>query len=245
MSIVAWPVKLGLEGLGRVLEGAADVAREAGVAIIGGHSVDDPAPKFGLVAIGVVDEARLAANKGAKPGDVLYLTKPIGSGLMTGALKKGRLTRDEIREVVETMTTLNRRAAEAMNEVGVRAATDVTGFGLLGHLQKMMLASETSARVATDRVPLLSAARRLAEEGQAPGGARRNLDYFGAGVEWTPQATEADKLIVADPQTSGGILACVASENAAAFEEALRTRGVPVHRIGEVCDGRAGAVRFL
>lgn len=245
LSVVAWPVKLGLEPLGRVMEGASVVTREAGIAILGGHSIDDATPKFGLVAIGVVEPEQLTTNKGAKAGDVLYLTKPLGSGAMTGALKKGQLTRDEIREVVEVMTTLNRRAAEAMNVAGVRCATDVTGFGLLGHLHKMMLASETEARVYLERLPVMQAARRLATVGQVPGGSRRNLDYYGVHAEWGAAATDADRLIVADAQTSGGLLACVPGERTDEFEDALRTRGVPVHRIGDVGSGRPGLVRFL
>jgi selenide, water dikinase len=245
LSVVAWPIKLGLEGLGRVLEGAGAVTTEAGIAILGGHSVDDPVPKFGLVAVGVVEPRRLTTNRGAEPGDHIYLTKPLGSGAMTGALKKGQLTRDEIREVTDVMATLNRAGAEAMNEAGVRAATDVTGFGLLGHLQKMMLASETEARISLSALPVLSAARRLAEAGQVPGGTRRNLDYYGVNAEWGGGVTEADKLLVADAQTSGGLLACVSHDRREAFEEALRTRGVPVHRIGEVTAGRAGMVRFM
>jgi selenium donor protein len=245
LSVVAWPMKLGVEGLGRVMEGAAAITAEAGIAILGGHSIDDTVPKFGLVAIGVVDQKRLTTNKGAEPGDLIYLTKPLGSGAMTGALKKGLLTRDEIREVTDLMTTLNRRGAEAMNEAGVKAATDVTGFGLLGHLQKMMLASETEARITLIDIPILAAARRLAAAGQVPGGTRRNLDYYGVNVEWGGSTTEADKLLVADAQTSGGLLACVPAEKQDVFEDALRTRGVPVHRIGEVSSGRAGMVRFI
>lgn len=244
LSVVAWPIKYGVEPLARVMEGAAFVAREAGIAILGGHSIDDAVPKFGLVAIGVVEPKHLTTNAGAKPGDLLYLTKPLGSGAMTGALKKGQLTRDEIREVIEVMTTLNRRGAEAMNDGGVRAATDVTGFGLLGHLHKMMLASETEARIALDRLPVMAAARRLCEAGQVPGGTRRNLEYYGVHAEWGSAATEADKLIVADAQTSGGLLVCVPSDQKKAFEAALTTRGVPVHRIGEVLVGRPGRVRF-
>lgn len=244
LSVVAWPVKLGLEGLGRVLEGAGAVAKEAGVPILGGHSIDDATPKFGLVAIGVVDPASLTTNKGAAPGDRLYLTKPLGSGSMTGALKKGRLTRDEIREVTDVMTTLNARAAEAMREAGVKAATDVTGFGLLGHLHKMMLASGTEARVVLGDVPVMDAARRLASEGQVPGGTRRNLDYYGSNARFPSQATETDRLLMADAQTSGGLLVCVPRGRDGDFEAALRARGVAVRAIGEVASGTPGLVRF-
>ncbi|HYC76378.1 MAG TPA: selenide, water dikinase SelD [Planctomycetota bacterium] len=244
LSITAWPLKLGLEGLARVLEGAGEVCRQAEAPILGGHSIDDVAPKYGLAVTGVVKPEHLATNKGAAPGDLLYLTKPLGSGAMTGALKKGLLTRDEIREVVDVMTTLNRDAAAAMNAVGAHAATDVTGFGLLGHLQKMMAASESEARVALDRLPVMAAARRLAQAGQVPGGTRRNLEYFGVSAEFGTAATEADRLIAADAQTSGGLLIAVAPDRSAALEDAFASRGVPARRIGDVVEGRPGFVRF-
>src|SRR5262245_34824966 len=133
LSVVSFPVKLGMDLLGRIVDGAAKVAAEAGIPILGGHSVDDPVPKFGLVAIGVVDPKRMTTNRGARPGDFLYLTKPLGSGAMTGAIKKDGLSPEDVRAVTAVMTTLNRAASEAMIEAGAHAATDVTGYGLLGH----------------------------------------------------------------------------------------------------------------
>src|SRR5262249_32755916 len=155
------PVKLGMEVLGKIMDGAAKVAAEAGIPILGGHSVDDPVPKFGLVAIGVVDPKRMTTNRGAQIGDVLYLTKPLGSGAMTGAVKKDALAADDIKAVTAVMTTLNRAASEAMIEAGAHAATDVTGYGLLGHLQKMMDGSGVVARIRVKDLPVIPGARRF------------------------------------------------------------------------------------
>jgi selenide, water dikinase len=244
LSIVSFPVKLGIEILGRIMDGAAAVAREAGIPILGGHSVDDPVPKFGLVAIGVVDEKRMTTNRGARPGDLLYLTKPLGSGAMTGAIKKDGLSAEEIQAVTAVMATLNRAASEAMLEAGAHAATDVTGYGLLGHLQKMMDGSGAAARIRVRDLPLIPGARRFYDAGQVPGGTRRNLDFFGERARFAPGLGEADRLLVADAQTNGGLLIAVGSDRSAALEDALVRRGVPVHRIGEVVAGEKGLVEF-
>ncbi len=241
LSIVAYPVKQGLAMLGRIMEGAAAVTTEAGIAILGGHSIDDPVPKFGLVAIGIVKPEHLTANRGTLPGDRLYLTKPLGSGALAGALKKGLLDEAAIRRVTEVMATLNRKAAEAMNEALPRAATDVTGFGLLGHLHKLVAASGAEARLRFGAIPFIEGASALYEAGAVPGGTKRNLEYYGCnaafegGPSWAP-------LALADAQTSGGLLIAIAPERAPILEAALRARGVPVHRIGEVVEGVAGRV---
>ncbi len=245
LSIVAYPVKQGMETLGRIMEGGSAIAREAGIPILGGHSIDDPVPKFGLVGIGVVDPKNLAANRGALPGDALYLTKPLGSGAMTGAIKKGLLSSEDVALVTKVMATLNKAGAEAMNEVGVSAATDVTGFGLLGHLQKIMAASGTEAHVRLSELPIMPAARRLYEQGAVPGGTKRNLEYYGGSLKSDLPLTDADKFAIADAQTSGGLLVSIPSARAAAFEAALRVRGVPVHRIGDVYCGEPGVVRVV
>lgn len=244
LSIVAYPVKNGLDTLGRILEGGNAVAREAGIPILGGHSIDDAVPKFGLVAIGVVDDGKLTANRGAAPGNRLYLTKPLGSGAMTGALKNGLLDAAEIRAVTEVMAMLNRGAAEAVNEVSATAATDVTGFGLLGHLQKMMAASGTEATIDVAALPLIDGARRFYEQGKVPGGTKRNLAHFGPHARFDAALGDAEKFLVADAQTSGGLLVAIEERNAAAFEAALRSRALPVHRIGTVVSGEPGVVRF-
>jgi selenium donor protein len=244
LSVLAAPVKLGTDLLARIMEGAAAVAREAGIAILGGHSVDDPVPKFGLVAIGVVDPAKMTTNKGARAGDVLYLTKPLGSGAMSGALKKGALSADEIRTVTEVMATLNRAAGEAMVEAGAHAATDVTGFGLLGHLQKMMEGSGTAARVRVADLPLIPGVRRFYESGQVPGGTKRNLEFYGPNARFGAGLGDAERLLVSDAQTNGGLLIAIPAARAAALERALASRRVPAYRIGEVLAGEKGVVEF-
>jgi selenide,water dikinase len=244
LSILAVPVKLGTDMPARIIEGAAAVALEAGIPILGGHSVDDPVPKFGLVAIGIVDSGKMTTNRGARAGDVLYLTKPLGSGAMTGAIKKNGLSADEVRAVTAVMTTLNRAAGEAAVEARARAATDVTGFGLLGHLQKMMEGSATSARVRVKDLPVIPGARRFYEAGQVPGGTKRNLEYYGPHARFAPGLTDADKLLVADAQTNGGLLIAVPVDRVHVLEHALGRQGVPVHRIGEVLGGEEGLVEF-
>jgi selenide,water dikinase len=244
LSVVAFPVKIGIAVLGRIMDGAAAVAAEAGIPILGGHSVDDPVPKFGLVAIGVVDPKRMTTNRGARAGDVLYLTKPLGSGAMTGAIKKDALAPGEIREVTAVMAALNRGASEAMVEAGAHAATDVTGYGLLGHLQKMMAGSAMAARVRVKDLPLIPGARRFYDAGQVPGGTRRNLEYFGAHAKFAPGLADADRLLVADAQTNGGLLIAISAANAQDFERAAARRGVTPHEIGEVVAGDPGTVEF-
>lgn len=244
LSIVCWPVKLGLEPLGRVLEGGAAAATEAGIPILGGHSVDDGVPKFGLVVIGRVEPKNLAANNAAKPGDLLYLTKPIGSGAMTGALKKDLLTAAQARAVTDVMATLNTAGAKAMNAAEVRAATDITGFGLLGHLHKMMLASGCAAEVDVAAIPLIEGAAALYAAGSVPGGTKRNLAHYGVHASFASNLDTSASLLVADAQTSGGILACVPPAGAARFEAVLRAEGAPVARIGRVIAGPAGHCSF-
>ena len=244
LSILAVPIKLGPEMPARIIEGAAAVAIEAGIPILGGHSVDDPVPKFGLVAIGIVDAGKMTTNRGARAGDVLYLTKPLGSGAMTGAIKKDGLSQEELRAVTAVMTTLNRAAGEAAVEARAHAATDVTGFGLLGHLQKMMEGAGTKARVRVKDLPVITGARRFYESGQVPGGTKRNLEFYGKHARFANGLTDADQLLVADAQTNGGLLIVVPVDRAQTLEHALRRQSVPVHRIGEVLAGDPGIVEF-
>lgn len=241
LSVVAYPVKQGLDMLGRIMDGATAIAQEAGIPILGGHSIDDTVPKFGLVAVGIVLPQHLTANKGALPGDRLYLTKPLGSGALTGALKRGLIDAETIRRVTEVMATLNRRGAEAMNEAGARAATDITGFGLLGHLQKMMAAGGTEARLRFSALPFIEGAVPLYEAGTVPGGTKRNLDHFGGHAVFDGAPSWAP-LAMADAQTSGGLLIAIGPDRAEALERALSARGVPVHAVGEVVEGVAGRI---
>jgi selenide,water dikinase len=241
---VGWPRdKLPLELLGEVLKGGAETVARAGAGIVGGHSIDDPEPKYGLVVVGEVHPDRMTTNAAARPGDRLVLTKPIGTGIITTAIKKDLAPADAVRAANEAMTALNDGAALAAAEVDLRAATDVTGFGLLGHLSAMLAASGVSAEVWAGAVPRLVGVRRLAEEGHIPGGTRRNLEAAAGTTRWDEGLDEVERLILADAQTSGGLLLAVQVHALQRLLGALATRGTPAAaEIGWVTDGRPGAI---
>jgi selenide,water dikinase len=229
---------LPLDVLGRILEGGAAKAAEAGIAIIGGHTIDDPEPKYGLVVVGRVRPDRIVRNVGARPGDRLILTKPLGSGIITTAIKRGLAEPALIDRISGLMATLNRAAAEAMVASGPSAATDVTGYGLLGHLWEMVSGSGVGAIVRLDAVPVLPEVWLYARDGVVPGGTRRNLANLEGKVVWGPGVDEVDRLVLADAQTSGGLLIAVPPDKAAALRAALLARGTPAHaEIGELVEG--------
>jgi selenide, water dikinase len=244
LNLVGWPRgDLPPELLGELLDSAAQVADRAGCLVLGGHSIDSREPLFGMVVVGEVHPDRMLTNAGACAGDRLVLTKPIGTGILSTALKRDALLETGMAEAVKVMTTLNDGAARAALAVGVSAATDVTGFGLLGHLGNILRASEVGAELAFDEVPLLAHARNLVGRGIVPGGTQRNLEAA-AGVEWADDIPPADRLLLADAQTSGGLLLAVPSENESALVEALRAAGTPAAAvIGRLTEGPAGAVR--
>ncbi len=240
LNIANWPVDdLPLEMLGQVLQGGIDAAAKAGVAVIGGHSITDPEPKYGMVVLGFVDPERMLTNAAARPGDRLYLTKPLGLGMISTAVKRGVATPELLATAVDLMTTTNAAGAEAMVDAGASAATDVTGFGLLGHLHKMLLASGHAATVDAAAVPVIAGAGELARGGVVPGGTQRNHAFVDASTHWG-SLTEPEQLLLADAQTSGGLL--IATHHPDALESALRDRGVPVACVGEVVAGTPGAV---
>jgi selenide,water dikinase len=242
MNMVAWPVKeLPLSMLVEVLEGGSSVAREAGVTIIGGHSIHDPEPKYGMAVTGFVDQDRIVRNSTMQPGDRLFLTKPLGLGITTTAVKRGLASPEQLAAAVETMVTLNAAAAEAMGEVGVSAATDVTGFGLLGHLHIALAASGVSATLAADAVPFLSGTMDLAERGVVPSGTNSNRAFVAPNVDWGELST-TEQLMLADAQTSGGLLITVPAERAGALERALVQRGIPAAEIGVAASGKPGHI---
>jgi selenide,water dikinase len=242
MNLVAWPVKeLPLELLAQVLEGAAHVAGEAGVAIVGGHSIHDDEPKFGMAVSGLVDPAKIVRNSTILPGDRLVLTKPLGLGIISTAIKAGTATQDQLRSAIETMTTLNRAASEAMVEAGASAATDVTGFGLLGHLAIALAASGVAARIDAAAVPLLEGVVDLARRGTVPSGSRANHAFVAPSVEWG-ELPEAEQLVLADAQTSGGLLIAVAPARHAALTDALEAAGIRAAVVGVAEPGTPGHV---
>ena len=256
LAVVAFPMKI-LPGavLEEILRGGAEKVAEAGAVIAGGHSIDHDIPLYGLSVTGVVDEAKVARNMGARPGDALVLTKPLGIGVTVragridsaasgsgdGAPAGRRLSDAALQEAVDVMCTLNRAPVEAMEGFDIHAATDVTGFGLLGHLHEMMEASKTTAEVSIARVPLLSQARRLVAEGVAPGGSRNNARHLRARAEVAEGVSDDDFLLVCDAQTSGGLLVALPEHQAEAFAARCLERGAPAGAvIGRVIEkGRA------
>ena len=207
LNIVGFPSgRLPVDVLEEILMGAQDKATEAGISIIGGHTVDDTEPKFGLAVTGVVHPDRVVTNRGSRPGDVLVLTKPIGTGILSTALKRDLLEDSQKTALIDTMSSLNRSASEAMQEAGVSACTDVTGFGLLGHLLEMMNGSDTTATVRFSDVPLLAGVVELAVSGVVPGGTKDNFGFTEPSVEYADELSDVKRLILNDAQTSGGLL---------------------------------------
>jgi selenide,water dikinase len=237
--------ELGLEVLEQIFRGGRDKAAEAGCAIAGGHTVIDPELKYGLCVIGSVDPERALVQPNARAGDRLVLTKPLGFGVAAQAIKNDRLDQAELARVIEIMSALNRGARDAALEVGARAATDVTGFGLLGHLYNLAMAAGLAARVELERVPVLDFVRPLVRDGVIPGGTRRNLDYVAAHVQWDG-IEEIERLVLCDAQTSGGLLIAVPHEAEAALIEALERGGAyAAASLGELCEGEPGRIHVV
>ncbi|MBN2013212.1 selenide, water dikinase SelD [candidate division KSB1 bacterium] len=247
LNIVGFPEKrLPIEVLERILQGAHDKAREAGIPIIGGHTVEDSEPKFGLTVTGMVETDQLLTNRGARPGDALILTKPIGLGILSTAIKRGLVDTADIDSVIELMSTLNRSAAEAMQEIGVHSCTDVTGFGLLGHLKEMTVASGVDARISLRHVPLIAKAWELANANVIPGGSIANKDYVSPWVEWDVTISEIGKMILCDAQTSGGLLIAVEKSKKDSLIAALEARNVPAAAyIGEITGPGKGIIKVM
>ncbi len=242
LNLVAWPVEdLPLDLLARVLEGGSKVATEAGVAVVGGHSIHDPEPKYGMAVTGFVDVARLVRNSTAPPDARLFLTKPLGLGIITTAIKRGVAEEEQVRQAIDVMTTLNAAACRAMVEAGAEAATDVTGFGLLGHLRELLEASGVAAEVDAGSVPVLPGTLDLASRGVVPGGTRHNRTYVEPHVDWG-DLPEAERLVLADAQTSGGLLIAASEARAEHLRASLEAGGVPGAEIGRTVDGPPGHV---
>jgi selenide,water dikinase len=244
LNLVGWPRdRLPMEVLGEVLRGAAEVAARANCLIVGGHSIDALEPTFGMAVIGEVHPDRMLTNAGARAGDVLVLTKPIGTGILATGLKRDALIEDAMSEAVRSMTTLNDGAARAALKVGVSAATDVTGFGLVGHLTGILEASKVAAEIGFESIPILPYARNLAAQGVIPGGTQRNLEAASQ-VQWGPELTAADRYLCADAQTSGGMLLVVSREKEAALLAALGEESTPAAAvIGRITGGPVGRIR--
>ena len=241
LNIAAWPVEdLPLSMLGEVLRGGRDVASAAGIPVAGGHTITDPEPKYGMVAIGMVHPDRLTRNSSVPPRAALVLTKPLGLGMISTSIKAGTASPEMVRDAVDVMTTLNREAALAAAEVGAEAVTDVTGFGLLGHLHAMLVASGVAATVDAAAVPFIGGAVALARAGVAAGGTVRNLAFVDPYVGWG-DLDEPEQLLLADAQTSGGLL--IATTDPSGLQGALGARGISGAVIGTTSgDGLAGHI---
>lgn len=236
LSIVGFPRdRLPLALLGEILRGGAEKGQEAGVSVVGGHTIDDLEPKIGYAVVGLVHPGKVWKNAGARVGDRLVLTKPIGTGIISTAIKKGEAPPRAVEAAVRTMTALNRAAAEAVDEVGAHAVTDVTGFGLLGHLREMTAGSKVRARIQAGQVPVLPEVRNLAAAGFVPGGTKRNARAVRGVVQWDPGIDETTRTVLVDAQTSGGLL--IATARGEALLAALHARGLAgAALIGEIVE---------
>ncbi len=241
LNLVAWPRDPELlELLGPTVKGGVDKVREAGAFVLGGHSIDDNEPKFGMVAVGDAAPQRIATNSGARPGDHLVLTKPIGTGILSTGLKRELISEDDMASAIASMTTLNAGAMRAMHDVddAVHAVTDVTGFGLLGHLSIMLEASGVAARVFADAVPVFERTRELIARQAVPGGTERNREAVEPRVRWTGNITEESRTLLCDAQTSGGLLIAVDRERTSDLLRSLETNRTPAAAVvGEIIEG--------
>jgi selenide,water dikinase len=238
LNIAAVPTSLPADVVAEIFRGGAEKVQEAGAVVAGGHTVQDEEPKYGLVALGLCALDRMMTKAKARPGDTLFLTKPLGTGVTTTALKAGKATVEDADAAVAWMTRLNGPAASAATQSGVRAATDVTGFGLLGHGMEMAEASGVGLRLHLRSIPFLRGALRYVKDGFIPGGSADNRGYFGDRVSFDPSIDEYGQMLLFDAQTSGGLLLAVAEDRIEGFLDRASREGVPTWAIGEVEAGQ-------
>ena len=234
LALVCFPEKADLAILERILAGGLSKMIEAGCSVIGGHSVRDEEMKFGYSVTGMIDPAKVLTNGGAKPGDRLLFTKALGTGVISTAIKKKAAKQEWIDAAIASMTTLNKKAAEVIGRFAVHAMTDVTGFGLIGHAREIALASNVSLRFYSNRIPLLEGALECVRAGHIPGGLKANREFAECVVGYEDEISEEVKTILFDPQTAGGLLISVGSEDVVPLARALTADGVPSAEIGEV-----------
>jgi selenide,water dikinase len=239
LNVAALPADLDADIISEIFRGGAEKAREAGVVIAGGHSIQDKEPKYGLVVLGFVHPQRMLTKRGARPGDVLVLSKPLGFGTMTTALKQGKADPDNVAEAVKWMKRLNKDAAELAVELGVSGGTDVTGFSLLGHGWEMAEASGVGMRFIFDKIPFIRGAQQNAERFIFPGGSSDNRLYYGPHVNFSPEISESSQMLLFDAQTSGGLLLAVPSETLPDMQVRAEEVGQALWVIGEVIEGEA------
>lgn len=244
LNLVSFPVnELDMEILGLILEGGLSKIGEAGAVLIGGHSIDDSEPKYGLSVTGIVHPDKVLSNKTARPGDYLVLTKPLGIGIITTGIKRGIVSSPDIQEATGVMVTLNQGACAAALEIGVNACTDITGFGLLGHLHEMLAASGCRARVQAETVPVLNCVWDCIAQKAIPGGTLANKKFLEDKVQFKPEVPEAMQIVLADAITSGGLLLSVSENKLADLRSRLKTYASPVVAvIGRVESGEPGKI---
>jgi len=243
LNVASFVPDLPPEVNGEILRGGAEKAREAGVVIAGGHTVQDNEPKYGLVVLGFVNPKKMLIKGGARPGDALILTKPLGFGVTTTALKLQKASPEDVAEVVRWMKRLNKVASRLAVEFGLCGGTDVTGFSLLGHASEMAQASGAAVRILAEKVPFVSCARKYAGMGAFPGGLFDNLSFFGQHVHFAPDISEETRMLLFDPQTSGGLLLAVPRRKLAGFLERFEQVGQPAWVVGEVFTGEGLEVK--
>jgi selenide,water dikinase len=237
LNVAALPPDLPPAFTGEILRGGAEKAKEAGVVIAGGHTIQDKEPKYGLIVLGFADPEKMFTKGGAKPSDVLVLSKPLGFGTTTTAIKQEKASATDLAEVIDWMTRLNRKAAELALEFGVRGATDITGFSFLGHAWEMASASEVGFRFKWAQIPFISGAKKYARDFIFPGGASDNKLYFEEHVQYSQELTDEEKLLLFDPQTSGGLLLSVPAENLDTFLSHAKETNQSLWVVGEVVAG--------
>jgi selenide,water dikinase len=243
LNLVAFSIeRLGPEVLAAILAGGAEVAAEAGVPVVGGHSIDDPEPKYGMAVTGVVHPDAVVRNSTAGPGDVLFLTKPVGGGAVTTGAKRGMAAADAVRRCTRVMTTLNAAGARAAIAIGPSAMTDVTGFGLLGHLHELAIASGVAARVEAGAVPAIDGALELLAAGAVAGGSRRNREWLAPQVDFAASLPEPVRALLCDAMTSGGLLVATPAARAQEMEAALSEAAPQSARIGTLAAGTPGRI---
>lgn len=244
LSIVGFPnTGRDLDMLEKILQGGVAKMQEAGCTVIGGHSIGDDEIKFGFAVTGVVDPKRVLTNRGARPGDRLVLTKRLGTGIISTALKKLKASDEAVNASIESMRTLNRAASEVAQIFDVHAATDITGFGLLGHLHAMAAASKVSMVIEHTEVKFLPGALDYSREGYLSGGLKNNAEFVSACVEFNPKIPEEIRNLFFDPQTSGGLLVVVGESDSAALVKKLTERGVPARQVGRVVEKTSPLLR--
>jgi selenide,water dikinase len=244
LNIVGFPInKLDKQILAEILRGAGDKLEEAGATLVGGHSIDDTEPKFGMAVTGLIHPKRILTNSTACPGDQLILTKPIGVGILTTAIKRDKLDEESIKQVVQVMATLNKTAAEVAERYEVHAATDVTGFGLLGHASEIARGSKVGLEIEFSKVPILPRTREMALEKTIPGGTKSNHRWLQDKVEYDAEIDEIDQYILCDAVTSGGLLFSVAPGDAVEMVRDLQARGVQGVFIGRVVADHPGFIK--